>query len=184
MWINCLSDSIKNIKVVYCISNDSFCIKSDYDNTDIEIGAELFAYFYDEDSFKNFSVGKYSDDGKSMVLDKQYSVSYMNSIGILPDKFSHFKIIEPNGKITNIFPDITGNGIYTDRAIINAKETLASLKSDCSCYDVNIIVDNTLNGSKVNEVSDYFEDKYEAKVNIGVVSNVVKKELIKNAIIA
>ena len=34
------------------------------------------------------------------------------------------------------------------------------------------------------ETNSYFEDKYEAKVNIGVVSNIVKKELIKNACLA
>ena len=30
----------------------------------------------------------------------------------------------------------------------------------------------------------YFEDKYDAKVNIGVVSNIVQKELVKNAILS
>ena len=49
---------------------------------------------------------------------------------------------------------------------------------------VAVLVDDTLNGNRVTEVSEYFEEKYDAKVNIGVVSNVVKKELIKNAIIS
>ena len=40
------------------------------------------------------------------------------------------------------------------------------------------------NGDKVKEVNRYFEDKYEAKVNIGVVSNLVQKELVKNAILS
>lgn len=48
----------------------------------------------------------------------------------------------------------------------------------------DVLVDDTLDGDRVVEVSKYFEDKYEAKVNIGVVSNVVKKELIKNAVIS
>lgn len=48
-----------------------------------------------------------------------------------------------------------------------------------------INVDNVLNAKKVEEVNKYFENKYsDAKVNIGVVSNVVKKELTKNAIIS
>ena len=47
-----------------------------------------------------------------------------------------------------------------------------------------IRVDATLDGDEVKEVNEYFEDKYEAKVNIGVVTNVVKQELIKNAIFA
>ena len=36
----------------------------------------------------------------------------------------------------------------------------------------------------MQEVKKHFEDKYEANVDIGVVSNVVKQELIKNAIFA
>ena len=48
-----------------------------------------------------------------------------------------------------------------------------------------INVDNVLNAKKIEEVNKYFENKYsDAKVNIGVVSNVVKKELTKNAIIS
>ena len=45
-------------------------------------------------------------------------------------------------------------------------------------------VDKALDGEEVKKVSNYFEDKYDAKVNIGVVSNIVKKELIKNAILS
>ncbi len=47
-----------------------------------------------------------------------------------------------------------------------------------------VIVNKAFDGDEVKEVNTYFEDKYEAKVNIGVVSNVVKKELVKNAIFA
>lgn len=47
-----------------------------------------------------------------------------------------------------------------------------------------IRIDDALDGDKVKEVNAYFEDKYEAKVNIGVVSNIVQKELIKNAFIS
>ena len=36
----------------------------------------------------------------------------------------------------------------------------------------------------INYKWQYFEEKYSAKVNIGVVSNIVKKELIKNACLA
>lgn len=47
-----------------------------------------------------------------------------------------------------------------------------------------IRIDSALDGDKVKEVNTYFEDKYDAKVNIGVVSNVVQRELIKNAILS
>ena len=47
-----------------------------------------------------------------------------------------------------------------------------------------IRIDDALSGEKVKEVNTYFEDKYEAKVNIGVVSNIVQKELVKNAFLS
>lgn len=50
--------------------------------------------------------------------------------------------------------------------------------------EISIRVDEALNGNEVKEVNKYFEEKYEAKVNIGVVSNIVQKELVKNAILA
>lgn len=50
--------------------------------------------------------------------------------------------------------------------------------------EVVIRVDESLDGDEVKEVNAYFEEKYEAKVNIGVVTNIVKQELIKNAIFA
>ncbi len=48
----------------------------------------------------------------------------------------------------------------------------------------SIRVKNVLGREKVEEVSQYFEEKYSAKVNIEVVSNVVKQELTKNAVFA
>ena len=67
------------------------------------------------------------------------------------------------------------------------KKDLRSLSLESSEIDIadgeaSIRIDKTLDGDKVNTVNDYFEDKYDAKVNIGVVSNIVQRELIKNAI--
>ncbi len=50
--------------------------------------------------------------------------------------------------------------------------------------EVSIRIDESFSGDQVKEVNKYFEDKYEAKVNIGVVSNLVQKELVKNAILS
>lgn len=144
MWINCYSDSIKDIKVSYYISDVSFCIHSVSDNLNIDNNAELMAYFCYEDDFKKFSVGKYYDDGKCMILDKQYSILYIKSMGVSPENFSHFKIIAPEGEIINLFPDNNVDNIYSDRAIISAKETLASLKSNGAFCDVEDII-NKLN---------------------------------------
>ena len=50
--------------------------------------------------------------------------------------------------------------------------------------EADIRIKDVLKKDKVQEVKKHFEDKYEANVDIGVVSNVVKQELIKNAIFA
>ena len=77
------------------------------------------------------------------------------------------------------------------------KVSLKTLKSDIKELDYNLVqidrvddnvvslkVEETLTKKEINEVDSYFKDKYEASTDIGVVSNVVKKELIKNAIIS
>jgi len=61
---------------------------------------------------------------------------------------------------------------------------LGASEIDISLEEIDVTVDDALDGDKVKEVNKYFEDKYDAKVNIGVVSNIVQKELIKNAILA
>ncbi|MBQ6498135.1 MAG: protein translocase subunit SecD [Bacilli bacterium] len=50
--------------------------------------------------------------------------------------------------------------------------------------EMNIRLDTTLTGDQVKKINKYFEEKYAAKVNIGVVSNLVQRELVKNAILA
>ena len=50
--------------------------------------------------------------------------------------------------------------------------------------EASIRIDDALDGESVKKVNSYFEDKYDAKVNIGVVSNIVQKELVKNAILS
>ena len=50
--------------------------------------------------------------------------------------------------------------------------------------EITIRTSDALNGEQVKKVNKYFEDKYDAKVNVGVVSNVVAKELVKNALLA
>lgn len=84
--------------------------------------------------------------------------------------------------------DIT---IATDKNLtkkqINGDLSELKLKSsDITIGDEETVIriDSALDGEKVKEVNTYFEDKYDAKVNIGVVSNVVQRELIKNAILS
>ena len=61
---------------------------------------------------------------------------------------------------------------------------LKSNSIDVSSKEATIKVNNVLKKGEIKTVSSYFEDKYNAKVSIGVVSNIVKKELTKNAIIS
>ena len=81
--------------------------------------------------------------------------------------------------------------IVSDKDISKAsiRSDLAKYKLESSSIDItndetSIILKDALDGDQVKELNNYFEDKYEAKVNIGVVSNIVQKELVKNAIIA
>jgi SecD/SecF fusion protein len=50
--------------------------------------------------------------------------------------------------------------------------------------ETSVRINSALDGESVKKINKYFEEKYDAKVNIGVISNVVAKELVKNAILA
>lgn len=68
-------------------------------------------------------------------------------------------------------------------------EDLKTLKLDKESIEINdsditIRVSDVLDGEKVEKVTNYFSEKYDAKTNVGVVSNVVKQELVKNAILS
>ena len=75
---------------------------------------------------------------------------------------------------------MTAKGIKADLKELGYTATSIDKNDD----EVSIRIDKTLNGDQVKEMNTYFEDKYEAKVNVGVVSNLVQKELVKNAIYA
>ncbi len=74
----------------------------------------------------------------------------------------------------------------TEKKLVKDLKELKLKDADISITDeeISIRVSDALDGEKVKEVNNYFEDKYDAKVNIGVVSNIVKQELIKNAVLA
>lgn len=48
--------------------------------------------------------------------------------------------------------------------------------------EVYVKLNNELKEKGINKVNNYFEDKYDAKCEINVVTNIVKQELVKNAI--
>ena len=75
---------------------------------------------------------------------------------------------------------ISKKSLNSDLSELGIKASSISYSDD----EVSIRIDDALDGEKVKEVNSYFEDKYDAKVNIGVVSNIVQKELVKNAILS
>ena len=76
--------------------------------------------------------------------------------------------------------NISKKDINNDLSKLKIKASNITISDD----EFNIRIDDALDGEKVKEVNSYFEDKYDAKVNIGVVSNIVQKELVKNAILS
>ena len=69
------------------------------------------------------------------------------------------------------------------------KKDIKKLKLESTSIDLGkeentIKVSNVLNKEQIKKANDYFENKYDAKVSIGVVSNIVKEELTKNAIMS
>ena len=71
----------------------------------------------------------------------------------------------------------------------NLREDLKELKLteqsiDASDDTIYVKVDEVLEEDEVSNAEAYFKDKYEAQTDIGVVSNLVKKELVKNAILS
>ena len=73
---------------------------------------------------------------------------------------------------------LSKDGLNADMKELNLKASNITISDDES----SIRIDDALDGETVKKVNSYFEDKYDAKVNIGVVSNIVQKELVKNAI--
>ena len=75
---------------------------------------------------------------------------------------------------------LTKKNLNNDLKKLNLKSSSITITDE----ETDIRIDDALNGDTVKEVNNYFEDKYDAKVNIGVVSNLVQKELVKNAILS
>ena len=81
--------------------------------------------------------------------------------------------------------------IKTDKEINEEliKEDLKELEFTFYNYEENndsivVRIEEVLDENKVINTSNYLKDKYDADIDIGVVSNMVKKELVKNACIS
>lgn len=76
--------------------------------------------------------------------------------------------------------DVTKKDIKADLKELGLTESKIDFVED----EIDIRVDVAMDEEQVKSTNSYFEDKYDAKVNIGVVSNIVQKELVKNAILS
>ena len=76
--------------------------------------------------------------------------------------------------------DVSKKALEADLSKLKLKDSSIDIGTD----EISIRINDALDGDKVKETNNYFEEKYDAKVNIGVVSNLVQKELIKNAILS
>ena len=77
----------------------------------------------------------------------------------------------------------------TEVSDADIRDDLKELKLDLVSVDINsgetdIRVSDELKEDEITKVESYFLDKYNTSVDIGVVSNMVKQDLIKNAIIS
>lgn len=84
--------------------------------------------------------------------------------------------------------DITLAGVDTiseeelDQDLESLGLTKVSLEENTK--EITVRVEDVLTEDKISEVTNYFTDKYQADVDIGVVSNIVAQELVKNAILS
>ncbi len=75
---------------------------------------------------------------------------------------------------------MTEKALTKDLKNLELEASSITISSD----EASIRIDEAVDGEKVKEINRYFEEKYDAKVNIGVVTNIVQKELVKNAILS
>ena len=75
---------------------------------------------------------------------------------------------------------VTNNDLKTDMKSLGFEVSEITRTDE----EISVRVADAMTGEEVKEVNNYLEKKYDANVNIGVVSNIVKKELIKNAILS
>ena len=101
---------------------------------------------------------------------------------VIGTKGLHLGIDYKSGTSITIVSDmnVTENNIKNDLKKYKLNVTSFEESKD----EVLVTVDEALSGEQVKSINKTLEDKYSAKVNIGVVSNVVQKELVKNAILA
>ncbi len=94
----------------------------------------------------------------------------------------HLSIDYKTGTDISIVTDqkVTKTQLKEDLNELGLKSSSITITSD----ETDIRINDAIDGDKVKEVNTFFEEKYDAKVNIGVVTNIVQRELVKNAILS
>ena len=75
---------------------------------------------------------------------------------------------------------LTKKALTSDLKELKLEASSITISSD----EASIRIDDAVDGETVKNITSYFEEKYDAKVNIGVVTNIVQRELVKNAILS
>lgn len=156
----------------------------------------LLSKFIDTNYFNNhlnFFIG-YKDSKGSLFnkinFMKKRSIYYILSLAIVVVGIVSLVISGLNLGI-----DFKGGTAITINS--ETKMTLNTIKNDMTNLDytvaqieqveddvISIKVEETLTKKEINAIEKHFKDEYNASTDIGVVSNVVKQELIKNAILS
>lgn len=132
------------------------------------------------------SMKKSKLEEKNFVKNKKFPIIYV-SILILVGALSLI------GKGLNLgleFKGGTSITLKTEQELTNEQinedlKELGFTVVSSEFYDKNNIgiqIENVLNQEEVYKAENYFQEKYNANTDIGVISNVVKKDLVKNAI--
>ena len=129
---------------------------------------------------------------------EEFKVKSINSIGILRKCFCVTLIYLIVGIVCLLINGLNLGIDFkagTDITLSSDKITVSDVKKDIKNMGYNIVsitkqendeiyikLSNELKEDGINKVNNYFEEKYNAKSEINVVTNLVKQELIKNAI--
>lgn len=136
MWQKCYAKSCDNAEIEYNISDDFFEIKCFSSSPKITTSARLFAIFADE---KSFEIGIFEYDNKMCLLNKKYSLSYLENNGIDVNTFSHFLIKTQDNSSYYAFKQ---EDEMEDLSISRAKELLDSMKKEQSPERAYEVVNN------------------------------------------
>ena len=144
------------------------------------------------DNKLNFFIGVHEEN-----INKEEKKSTYNYLG-LSKFFAAFSLVVILASVVmfafkgmNLGIDFqAGSDITLATTEVSEKDLRSGLKElkldevsiDITSSETDIRVSDELKEDEINKVESYFLDKYNASVDIGVVSNVVKQDLIKNAI--